>query len=290
MDTIFIIGGSGFVGRHLVRDLAARGHRVIATIRPGSQPPAGPGVEWIPTDLAASDISTWPARYDAVVSLVQSSRRREWPGGADDMLRVNVDAMHRAAEHARTAGAKRFINMSTGTIYAQTGKPSLETESIYVDSARSFYAATKVAAELLLTPYSQFFGVIQFRLFMPYGPGQDERMLFPLVAKKVREGVPVDLHGQNGLISNPTAIADVAEAVHRCLFLDGSHLLNLGGPEVLSLRHVADAIGAVIGRAPRFNVMAEPPPAFIGDTSRLQAVLGWQPMTRFADGVRAWLS
>jgi UDP-glucose 4-epimerase len=289
MNTVFVIGGAGFMGRHVVRHLTAHGLRVVATHRPGSAPSAEPGIEWLPADLAIADTTNWPTRYDALVYLAQSARWRDVPAGADDVFRVNVAAVHRAAEHARIAGTRRFVHMSTGTVYAQTREPARETDPIPVGADRSFYAASKLAAELLLGPYSASFGVVQLRLFMPYGPDQNDRMLLPAIAGKVRDGVPIDLHGPNGLICSPTAIGDVAETVRRCLSLDGSHILNVAGPEVLTLRQVAEAIGGVTGRAPSFANKSETPPVIVGDTTRLKATLGWQPPTRFDEGVRDWL-
>ena len=291
MDTALVIGGAGFVGQHLVRHLALYGLRVHATCRPGSAVPSIAGVEWVPSDLAAADPTDhWPRRFDTIVYLAQSARWRDFPDAADDIVRVNVTALHRSAEHARKSGAKRFVHMSTGTVYSQTREPAREDEPLRADAPRSFYAATKVAAELLLGPYSASFGVAQLRLFMPYGRGQNETMLLPAIVAKVRAGVPVDLHGPDGLRCNPVAVDDVAEAVRRCLSLDGSQTLNVAGPEVLTLRQVAEAVGAAVGREPRFQAKAEVPPVIVGDTSRLKAALGWQPGIRFADGVRSWLS
>ena len=290
MDTVFVIGGAGFVGRHLVRHLAAHGLRVLATSRPGSAPSV-PGVEWVPSDLSSADPTTdWPARCDALIYLAQSPRWREFPAGAADTFQVNVSALHRAAEHARQAGARRFVHTSSGTVYTQTREPAREDEPTPVGASRSFYAATKLSAELLLGPYAAVYGVTQLRLFMPYGQGQNEKMLLPQIVAKVRDGVPIDLHNPDGLKCNPIAVGDVAEAVRRCLALDGSQTLNLAGPEVLTLRQIATAVGAAVGREPRFNTKPEAAPVIAGDTSRLNAALGWQPPTRFADGVREWLN
>src|SRR5262245_54438561 len=104
MDTVFVIGAGGFVGRHIVRHLASHGLRVVAATRPGSNLAPVDGVEWVTADLAANDTSTWPARYDAVVYLAQSGRWREFPLAADDVVRVNVAAVQRAADHARSTG------------------------------------------------------------------------------------------------------------------------------------------------------------------------------------------
>ena len=244
MSTVFVIGGAGFVGRRLVRRLADHGVRVIATCRAGAENPAIANVEWLPCDLAAGDVArNWPSRYDAVVYLAQSSRWREFPAGAEDVFQVNVAALHRAAEHARQAGAKRFIHFSSGTVYTQTQEPAREVEPIRADSPRSFYASTKLAGELLLQPYSAIFGVTQLRLFMPYGHGQNEKMLLPSIVTRVRNGVAVDLTGADGLRCNPIAVLDVAETVRRCLTVEGSQTVNVAGPEVLTLRQIAETIG-----------------------------------------------
>jgi len=290
MDTVFVIGAGGFVGRHVVRHLASHGLRVVAATRAGSNPPPVDGVEWVAAELDSENASTWPARYDAVVYLAQSGRWREFPLGADDVVRVNVAAVQRAADHARSAGGKRFIHMSSGTVYAQTKEPAREDEPIPISAPRSFYAASKLAAEILLGSYSPYFGMIQLRLFMPYGTGQNERMLLPLIVSKVRDGVTVDLHGSEGLTCNPIAVRDVAETVRRCLTLDGSHTLNVAGPEQLTLRQIAGLIGTAVGREPVFTNKPGTAPVIVGDTSRLQAALGWQPPIRFAEGVKEWIN
>jgi nucleoside-diphosphate-sugar epimerase len=290
MDTAFVIGGAGFVGQHLVRHLVAHGFFVYATHRPGSPPPDVPGVNWIAADLANPDPSQgWPTRPQNIIYLAQSAKWRDFPATSEDILQVNVSALNLVAMYGRCMSAKRFVHMSSGTVYAQTREPAREDEAIPVGAARSFYGATKLAAELLLNPYSAFFGVTQLRLFMPYGPGQNEKMLLPQIVSKVRAGTSIDLHGEEGLRCNPIAVADVAEAVRRCLTLDGSQTLNLAGPEVLTLRQVAEAVGTAVGREPRFNSKPETPPVIAGETSRLKAALGWHPPTRFADGVREWL-
>src|SRR5262245_5743714 len=167
MDTVFVIGGAGFMGGHLVRHLTAHGLYVYATHRPGTTPPEVPGVNWVAADLSKPDVSQgWPARPENIVYLAQSLPWRDFPQTAEDIFQVNVGTLHFTAMYARWARAKCFVHLSTGTVYSQTREPAREEEPIHPEAPRSFYAASKLAAELLLGPYSAYFAVTQLRLFM----------------------------------------------------------------------------------------------------------------------------
>ena len=106
---------------------------------------------------------------------------------------------------------------------------------------------------------------------------------------KIRAGEAIDLHGSDGLLSNPIYVEDVAEAARRCLTLEGTQTLNLGGPDVLTLRQVAETIGSAIGKKPIFQMKPEAAPTIVGDITRLRTALDWQPSRRFEDGVKLWL-
>jgi nucleoside-diphosphate-sugar epimerase len=287
---VLVVGGAGFIGRHTVRRLVEAGHIVYATHTPGRQPPHVSGVTWLPTDLTSPDPSaTWPADCDAVIYLAQSRSWRAFPDGEGDVLAVNVSGLMKAAWYARQAAARCFVYTSSGSIYTQTGRPFVEAEPLDLSAGRGFYAASKLAAEVLLRPYQAFFAPVILRLFMPYGPAQDPDMLLPNLVRSVRDGQAVKLHEPDGLTCNPVAVADVAETLRRCLSLAKQATLNVAGPEPLTLRDIAQTIGGVVGREPVFTTQPGTPPVLVADTTALRQTLGWAPWTRLEAGLRAWL-
>jgi UDP-glucose 4-epimerase len=288
---VLVVGGGGFIGGHLIRRLVESGASVSATSRPDAPRPRSPGVVWVDSDLSSPDPTlSWPSRCDSIIYLAQSRHWRRFPEGADDVFKVNVGGVFRAAEYARRVGARRFVFASSGSVYPKSGQPALEGASIQVPGERAFYPAAKLAAELLLGPYESLFAVIILRLFMPYGAGQAPEMLLPQLVGRVRADEPITLDGNDGLLANPVAASDVAATIERCLQLDAGATMNVAGPEVLTLRQIGLAIGEAVGRTPRFEMRpATEAPSVVGDTARLQAALGWAPTTRLADGLRAWL-
>ena len=75
--TVFLTGGTGYLGRALIPELLQRGHRVRALVRPGSESKLLPGCEIIP----ANPLEPYTAAADAFVHLIGVSRPAPWKAG-----------------------------------------------------------------------------------------------------------------------------------------------------------------------------------------------------------------
>lgn len=292
MAHVLVIGGAGFLGRHAIHRLSAAGFEVSATHSPGRSAPLAPGVRWLECDLSSSAATDrWPATCDHVVFLAQARNYRDFPAAAEQIFAVNLAALQQTLSYARRCGARKFVLASSGSVYTSAGLPAQESDVIDMEAARSYYVATKLAAEFLLQPYAQFFSVVRLRIFLPYGTGQNPDMLLPQLVQRVREGRPILLDGADGLRANPLAAPDFAEVVERFLSVDASGLYNVGGPEEVTLRQLGMLLGKVMGREPCFEDRPGcRPPVLVGRTDSLRRVLGWAPATTVEAGLRAWLA
>src|SRR5262249_46626728 len=255
MSAILVLGGSGFLGSHTVRCLVKSGYTVWSTHSPRKAPPSIPGTRWLGVDLTqATCADQFPSRCDHLIFLAQSRAWRRFPEGADDIYRVNLASLQLMLLYACRVGARSVVVASSGSVYSDQSRPACESDSIDLHASRSYYVATKLAAEMLLGPYGKLFPVAQLRIFMPYGKGQNSEMLFPQIARRVAQGQAITLHGEHGLKANPIAATDVAETIRRCLSLQQSTTLNVGGPDVLTLRSIGATMGKALGREPLFEV------------------------------------
>lgn len=287
---IIILGASGFIGSHLVARLAGRGMNVFAQRLERDTYLEIPGVQWFVADLRdVNAINSFPSECDSVIYLAQSPEFRNFPEGADSVFDINVAAALKAIEYARKSGARRFIFASSGSIYDQKRTPSRESDPLAVTEQRSFYAASKLASELLLQPYMKCMSVVILRLFTPYGLGLSPSMLLPELVRRVRENIPIDLHGQDGMLINPIYIDDLTLLIGKCLTYDTSITLNVAGPEAVSLRELSSHIGDILGIPPVFNIKSGPAPVLIGDISLLKRELGFVPQTSIKEGLSLWL-
>ena len=280
---LLVTGAAGLIGRHLVAALR-RWHEVVALYRPGCHGD-GEGIRWIAVDLAEpSFIQALPSGVDGVIHLAQSRRFREFPDGVRDVFSVNVASTAALLNWSVRTGVRRFVLASSGGIYGYSRDPFSEEHAVGSAGRLGYYMASKQSAELLSEAYADHMAVTILRFFFVYGPGQKPDMLIPRLVRSVSEGRPILLDGADGLHINPVHVDDAVSAVQRAFDLEQSHRINIGGPEVLSLRQISHSIGAKLGHAPYYSVnpVAEPKD-LIGDIGKMMRLLV-KPSIHFADG------
>jgi len=248
MAQILLTGASGLLGQHLL-PLLGTGHEVTSVGRLVERP----GGQSVSLDFSRPWTSeALPDRIDVVVHLAQSARYRDFPGGAGDVFAVNLASTMQLLEYARAARASRFILASTGGIYRADSSPITEDSELLGPSELGHYFATKLAAEMIAGNFRQFMDVHVLRIFFMYGPGQRKEMFLPSLIQRIRSGEPVRLSGENGIHLNPIHAHDAARAVVELAQSGGPKTLNLGGPQTVTIREIADMIGNFLGVPPSF--------------------------------------
>lgn len=283
-----ITGADGFIGRNLLRFLLSNEEESVFIALQRSAPGINhPRLRFVQGDLNCDFISALKdVEVDGIIYLAQSSRFREFPTGAADMFNVNIHAPARLADWATTKGVKQYLYASTGSVYVP------ETGLIHESSpvvAGSYYAASKLAAEHLLTQYGALFDVKLLRIFNPYGPDQ-KNMLIPGIIDRVRKGEAVILNGGQGMVFRPVYISDVAEIISRLMQLqkeNGCEVFNLGGNETTDLGEVVSLIAAVTGVALKVVIPPDSKPlTLIADSAKIYKLTNYTPVVHWKDGIK----
>ena len=276
---VLVTGGGGFLASAVLPRLAARAE-VFATHRPDAKPPPIDGVQWLPLELSRPLPATLPTAVDAVVHLAQSRRYREFPDGAVDVHEVNTGSTVRLLDYCVRAGGSTFTYASSGALYAPGPEPVREDDTPHPGN---FYAASKLAGEQAVQQFSGILRGHSLRFFFIYGPGQ-RNMFVPGLVGRVRDGQEVTLAGPDGIRVNPVFVDDAAEAVIATLDLQESHTLNLAGPDVVSVREIAELAGGLLNETPSFSV-GDPQLDLVASIERQSELLG-PPGTGFQEGLR----
>lgn len=278
---VAVIGAGGFVGRHICAELLARGVDVfpLSAGRPGG----------IALESGLFPVGfTLPRGVEAVYFFAQSPRYREMPDESVHLLAVNCVAVAQAAEAARKVGAVKFVYASSGNVYVPSFSPHTETSPVRRDN---WYALSKVVAEDVLTLYRSYLDVTIARMFGVYGPSQVNKLV-PMIADAVRSNRevyvdrnPTDDEDLDGLRVSLIYIDDLAKAMLKLLETRKCHVVNLAGSEAVSVRRLANVLGASLGVAPRIAVSSKYRDAdFIADVGVYKRLLG-PPQTCLEEGV-----
>ena len=109
--SVFVTGGTGFIGRRLIASLLARGHQVRALLRDGSQGKLAPGAEAVVGDpLSAASIEPHLTPADTFVQLVGVAHPN--PSKAAAFRAIDQMAGYAGAEAAARRGVRHFVYVS----------------------------------------------------------------------------------------------------------------------------------------------------------------------------------
>ena len=279
---ILLTGATGFIGRHLIQELA-RSHRIYAVTRGTAAPSENSNVEWIEHDLARAVPASFPPQVDAVVHLAQSAAYRQFPQGAQDVFAVNVQSTFALLEYARQASARSFVLASTGGVYDYSATPIDEHGAVALSA---HYFRSKYAAEILMQSYSEVMSTIALRFFFVYGPGQ-RGMLVPRLVERIRAGKQVSIEGDPGIAINPIHVEDAIRVVEPALRREGSEVFNVAGDEAVSIRALVDMLAELCATQARVvHVDSARNGDLVASNARMRDELGVTPSMTLRAGLR----
>jgi len=298
MGRVLLVGGTGFIGRHILRRLLDVGASVGVVCRHvgGLRDIAGlKGCTVIAGELGSTQVRRmvqeggWDVVINVAGTIDQGRDERSRAGAVEEHLTHLLKLVP-----LLPGSVRRFVQAGSAMEYG--GDPVPHREDMR-EAPFSGYAVAKVAAThyLQMLHRTAGFPAVVLRLFFVYGPGQDGGKFLPHAIRQLSEGLTLRLTAGEQT-RDPVRVEDVAEAFVRAAMTDGieGEVINVASGAPTTIADIAALVQKILGRG-RLERGALPyRPGEVmrseADISKLQTLLGFLPSTNFEGNIRAMLS
>jgi UDP-glucose 4-epimerase len=300
---ILVIGGSGFVGSHLLDQLIREQVKEIVVLdnfvrgrRSNMQPALADDrvrlVEGDITDVAFLRRLMEGMDYVFHLAALWLYECVHQPRAA---LEVNVVGTYNVVEAAQQAGVKKVIYSSSASVYGDAIATPMTEEHPF--NNRTMYGATKIASEQFFRAFNEQHGLtyVGLRYMNIYGPRMDYRGAYVSVIMKVldriAQGLPPIIFGDGSQSYDFIHVQDVARANVLALKSRASdEFFNIGTGVKTSISELVHRLLEITGSdlQPEFRPQEQ---MFVtqrvGSTEKAVQMLGFQARVPLSEGLRS---
>lgn len=265
-ETIFMTGGRGFIGTHLVRRFLSRGNRVTIFDNGHRDSLRYSGLDGTPgLTVVSGDVLDRAALERAIESPTYVLHLAAIAGVSSYFKRplktmeVNFVGTQNVLSCLKDKpGLRLFVGFSTSEIYGPEARSVREedpTSQGNMADRRWVYAISKLAAEKLGYAYFWEHGlpICYVRPFNVYGPGQVGEGAASLFIYRALRGLPLQITGDGSQVRAFCYVEDFCDAVETCLVRADEVVgtsFNIGNPsEPVTMRELAEKIIKLTGSA-----------------------------------------
>ena len=289
-----VIGGSGFIGSHVVDKLIDAGHEVTVF---DIMTPHRRDVRHIVTDISDQGRTTvaLAGGYDAVYILAAVANVNDVYHIPVESMNTNVMAVTHVLEAARRTGIKRVILASTTWVYGMTDAPEVDEETpLCINKTAHVYTASKVAAEMACVAYQKLYGIETtiLRYGIPYGPRARMGTVLATFVARAMKKQPIVIQGDGSAWRRFVYVEDLALGNVAALKPEAANqIINLEGTEKVSVRQVADKVKASFPDAEIRYIEARSGDldAKLVSGQKAKKLLGWEPKVGFDQGSESYI-
>ena len=299
MSNIFVTGGAGFIGSHLVKRLVEEGHNVtvLDILLRGNKldHEIQKAVKLHKVDVRDKDkVMKLTRNCDYIFHLAAILGVDVVADHPVETMEVETVGMQNIVEAVLHNGIEKVVYASTSGVYGHSAIEQSVVENIQLDP-RTSYAIAKRYNEIYLTALFEEKGMqsISLRFFNVYGINQDTRMVTPRFFEQAMANKNITVYGDGRQTRDFTYIDDTINAcVETCKKVKGCEIFNVANENELTIKDLAEEIVDVTGSNSKITLVEAPGKRYdyeverrVGNSDKLFKAINYRPKTSLKEGL-----
>lgn len=298
MKRTLVTGGAGFLGSHICEYLLQRGHEVIAidNLSTGTvtniEHLQGDNFKFIRHDV--TEYIYCAGAIDYVIHFASPASPKDYLELPIQTLKVGALGTHKALGLAKEKEAT-FLLASTSEVY---GDPQVHPQKedywghVNPVGPRGVYDEAKRYAEAITMAYHRVHGLDTkiVRIFNTYGPRMrpNDGRAIPAFVPQALKNKPITIFGDGSQTRSFCYVNDLIDGIYRLLVSDHHEPVNIGNPNEMTIKELAETIIAVTDSKSEIAFQALPvddPKVRQPNIEKAKSVLGWEPKVSLEEGL-----
>ena len=289
-----VIGGSGFIGSHVVDKLIDAGNKVTVfdIMKPHREDVIHKNIDI--TNLTNTTVAL-AGDYDAIYLLAAMADVNDCYKNPVATVEVNVLGVANVLEACVKNNHGRFIFASTVWTYGLSDEQEVdESTPLNISNQEHIYTASKVAAETLIQSYNNLYNLdfTILRYGIPYGPRARGGTVLPIFIKLALEGKALTIQGDGSAHRKFIYVEDLADGNVAALKEEAQNqIFNLEGPRNISVKEVAETVKELFDGNVEIVYVEARPGDYAGkivSNKKSKKSIGWEPKVDFREGSKKY--
>ena len=253
---VFVTGGAGFIGRHLVKSLLERNCKVTIFDNFSNSSKImilsllNNGAQLVKGDITIQDeISNAISGHDAVIHLAAKIDVKNSIKFPEETFMTNVNGTVNVLNVCVKHDVKNIVAASSTAVYGEPDNPNVPISENQKTNPLSPYAESKLKMEQHINSFSNKynFNAIILRIFNVYGKGQSQEYagVITKFIDRISKNESLEIFGDGLQTRDFVSIQDVVEAIQNSIAkLEGMHgrIFNIGSGKYTTIKSVAELL------------------------------------------------
>ncbi|EJV76047.1 MULTISPECIES: NAD-dependent epimerase/dehydratase family protein [Bacillus cereus group] len=250
---IGVIGGGGFIGKHVTKELIARGYEVIIFDK------FKPSIDVPFEEIDILDIATLREKLinvDGVIHLAALVGVDNCRSNEEDVVRVNFEGTKNIVEVCIENGIGKLLFSSSSEVYGDGVSVPFKENDVKIP--KSAYGKAKLMSEDFLKEYANnSFKVRVVRYFNVYGSQQNENFVISKFLKQAHNGENMTIYGDGQQIRCFSYISDIVNGTILAFEYERENFadFNIGNNKPISMEELAGKINELMGNKSKIEFL-----------------------------------